>query len=145
MWLCQCGVCGVNMPVWRVYAGVLYSCNTVRVCDPCRSVTLYGVVSSTFVSQWKYRYVYLEFPSPFFQLPSLTIPVAKIYNFRTLIFTCLFYTTTNLVCFFPFSSRCHVLCRRSSLRRAWKTTRHRQKSDSRYPRDMMQHVRTMRL
>ena len=26
---------------------MLYSCNTVRVCDPCRSVALYCVVSST--------------------------------------------------------------------------------------------------
>ena len=65
--VCQCGVCGVNMPVWgcaalicqcggvrRVYAGVLYSCNTVRVCNPCCSVTLYCVVSSTFVNRCKY-------------------------------------------------------------------------------------------
>ena len=48
--ICQCGVCGVNMPVWgvrRVYAGVPYSCTPVRVCNPCCSVTLYCVVSST--------------------------------------------------------------------------------------------------
>ena len=48
--LCRCGVCGVNMPVWgvrRVYAGVPYSCTPVRVCNPCCSVTLYCVVSST--------------------------------------------------------------------------------------------------
>ena len=110
--ICQCGVCRVNMPVWgvrRVYAGVLYSCNTVRVCDPCRSVTLYGVVSSTFVNQWKYRYVYLEFPSPFFQLPSLTIPVAKIYNFRTLIFTCLFFVLLLTLCVY-FPSRVAAMC-----------------------------------
>ena len=38
------------MPVWgvrRVYAGVPYSCTLVRVCNPCCSVTLYCVVSST--------------------------------------------------------------------------------------------------
>ena len=38
------------MPVWgvrRVYAGVPYSCTPVRVCNPCCSVTLYCVVSST--------------------------------------------------------------------------------------------------
>ena len=41
---------GAVMPVWgvrRVYAGVPYSCNTVRVCNPCCSVTLYCVVSSS--------------------------------------------------------------------------------------------------
>ena len=41
---------GEVMPVWgvrRVYASVPYSCTPVRVCNPCCSVTLYCVVSST--------------------------------------------------------------------------------------------------
>ena len=44
----QCGVCGVNMPVWGVrcvHAGVLYSCTPVRVCKPCHSVAPSSVVS----------------------------------------------------------------------------------------------------
>ena len=34
--ICQYGVCGVNMPVWGVrrgYAGVLFSCTPVCVCN----------------------------------------------------------------------------------------------------------------
>ena len=50
VWLCRCGVRGVNMPVWGVrcvYAGVPYSCTPVCVRKPCCSVTLYFVVSTS--------------------------------------------------------------------------------------------------